>query len=149
MRFLCNEDVFILVEHPLPKRYNFFIFQLAVIENASANSKSGPRIDATSDFIPYLTPRHPCLPGCGVHVRILFFEIVENSFPWTCWKPLAAWSNSFDKGKRSVQIKPVNCYVSLNNGSLLLMTLRHHNCCIRASQHLKHEPLYEQSPQVL
>src|SRR6185369_13734407 len=106
MRFICNQDVFILIEHLLPKGYGFFIFQLAVIENASANSKSSLCIYAASGFIHHLTLRHPCLPSRGMHVRILFLEKVDDSFPWTCWKPLAAWTNSCDKGKRGVQINP-------------------------------------------
>src|SRR5215470_4447242 len=76
MRFVCNQNVFILVEYLLPKRYRFFIFQLAVIENASANSKSSVCLDTASGFIHHLTLRHPCLPGRGVHVRVLFFEEV-------------------------------------------------------------------------
>jgi hypothetical protein len=98
MRFICNQDVFILIEYLLPKGYGFFILQLAVIENASANSKRSVCVDTASGFIHHLTLRHPCLPGCGVHVRVLFFEEVDDSFPWTRRKPLAAWSNSFDKG---------------------------------------------------
>ena len=27
----------------------------------------------------------------------------NDSFPRTCWKPLAAWTNSFDDGKRDGQ----------------------------------------------
>ena len=107
MRFICNQDVFVLIEHLLPKGYGLFIFQLAVIENASANSKSSLCIDAASGFIHHLTLRHPCLPSRGVHMRILFFEKVEDSFPGTCRKPLAAWSNSIDEGKRNVQINLV------------------------------------------
>src|SRR5215510_9804303 len=98
MRFISNQDVFILIEHLLPKRHCLFVFQLAVIENASANSKRSLCIDAASGFIHHLTLRHPCLPGHGVHVRILFFKEVNDSFPWTCGKPLEAWSNSFDEG---------------------------------------------------
>src|ERR1044072_3064212 len=104
MRFICNEDVFILIEYPLPKGDRYFIFQLAVIENASADSKSGVCLDAASGFIHHLTLRHSGLPGRGVYVRILFFEKVDDSFPWTCRKPLAAWSNTVDEGKRSGQI---------------------------------------------
>src|SRR6185369_15555047 len=107
MRFICNQDVFILIEHLLSKRYDRFIFQLAVIENASANSKSSVCVDTAAGFIHHLILRHPCLPGRGVHVRILFFEEVDDSFPWTCGKPLAAWSNSIDEGKRNVQINLV------------------------------------------
>src|ERR1044071_2031738 len=118
MRFICNQDVFILIEHLLSKGYDLFIFQLAVIENASANSKSGLCVDAASGFIHHLTLRHPCLPGRGVYVRILFFEEVDDSFPWTCRKPLAAWSNSFNDGKRSVQINLVNCMFLEQRGRL-------------------------------
>lgn len=115
MRFICNQNVFVLIKHALFKGDGFFIFQLAVIENASANSKSSLRVDAPSGFIPYLTFRHPRLPGRSVDVGKLFFEKVDDGFPRPCWKPLAAWSNSFDEGKRSVQINLVLCYVSLNN----------------------------------
>jgi hypothetical protein len=111
MRFICNQDVFILIEHLLPKGYGFFIFQLAVIENASANSKGSLCIDAASGFIHHLTLRHPCLPSRGMHVRILFLEKVDDSFPWTWWKPLAARTNSCDERKRGVQINLIICYV--------------------------------------
>jgi hypothetical protein len=107
MRFICNQDVFILIEYLLPKGYGFFVFQLAIIENASANSKSSVCIDTASGFIQHLTLRHPCLPGRGVHVRELFFEEVDDSFPSAWRKPLAAWSNSIDEGKRNVQINLV------------------------------------------
>src|SRR6188474_668941 len=119
VRFICNQDVFILIEHLLAKGYGLFIFQLAVIENTSADSKSSLCIYAASGFVHHLTLRHPCLPGRGVHMRVLFFEKVDDSFPWTCRKPLAAWANSFDEGKRWVQFNLV------------------------PSEHLKHDALYD------
>src|SRR5215216_6906563 len=115
MRFICNQDVFVLIENLLSKGYGFFIFQFAVIENASANSKRSLWIYAASGFIHHLTLRHACLPSRGVHVRILFFKKVDDSFPGTCWKPLATWTNSFDQGKWGVQINLVNLLRSFGN----------------------------------
>jgi hypothetical protein len=103
MRFICNQDVFILIEHLLRKGYGFFIFKFAVIKNASASSKNSLGFYAASSFIHHFTLSHPCLPSRGVHVRVLFFEKVEDSFPLTGWKPLAAWPNAFDDGKRGVR----------------------------------------------
>jgi hypothetical protein len=40
MRFICNQDVVILIYHLLQKGYGSLILQLTVIENAGANSKS-------------------------------------------------------------------------------------------------------------
>jgi hypothetical protein len=50
------------------------------------------------------TLSHPRIPGCGIHLRESVFEKVDDSFPWTCRKPLAAWTNSFNEGKRGVQV---------------------------------------------
>src|SRR5215212_789414 len=122
MRFICNQNVFILIKHLLSEGYGFFLFQLAVIKHASASSKRSLCIYAASGFIHHLTLRHPCLPGRGVHVRILFFEKVDDSFPRTCWKPLATWTNSFDDGKWGVQINLVNLLCSfVNSGAAFMM----------------------------
>src|SRR5689334_14120547 len=105
MRFICNEDVFVLIEHLLAKGDGIFKFQFAVVENTSAGSKDSVCIYAAAGFIHHLALSHPCLPGSGLHVRILFMEEVDDGFPGACGKPLATWTNAFDEGKWSVQIK--------------------------------------------
>src|SRR4030095_6218292 len=108
MRFISYQDMLILIEQLLQKGNSFFIFQLAVIKNAGTNSKTSLGIYAAPGFIHYLTLLHPRIPSFGFHMRILFFEKVHDSFPWTCRKPLAARTNSFDHRERRVQIDLVN-----------------------------------------
>jgi hypothetical protein len=74
-------------------------------------------------------------------MRILFFEKVDDSFPGTCRKPLAAWTNSFDEGKRGVQFNLVNLLCSfVINEAIFLTTLEINHTAAFAPYSLRRAP---------
>ena len=56
-----------------------------------------------------------------MHVRILVFEKVDDRFPWTSGKPLAARTNSFYKGKRGVQINLLTLLCSYDEARMIIL----------------------------
>src|ERR1044071_4698071 len=124
MRFICNQDVFVLIEHLLPKGYGFFILQLAVIENASANSKGSLCIDAASGFIHHLTLRHPCLPSRGMHVRILSLKKSMTVFHGPAGSHWQLGPTPATKGSGAFKLTSLFVMSLVNNGAAFLMTLR-------------------------
>src|SRR5678815_815915 len=100
VRFICYQDVFILVENVLGKRYGRFILELAIIKDTGARSIRSRSVNEVTSFIDHVAFSNSRIPDPRVDLGILVLKKFDDGFPGARRKPLTARANSIDDWKR-------------------------------------------------
>jgi hypothetical protein len=109
VRLVGDENVFVLMKHPLLERDVSFRFGLAIVEDARARAVRARRRQPQTLLVNHLALPHPRGPSLRAHRRVTLRQKVEDGLPLARGQRLPARGNAFDDGQRRPQRAPFHC----------------------------------------